>query len=521
MSNMTRRNFIGASGAVASMALATTIHGTARGDSGKIRLGIIGTGARGQQHLREGLWGSKDFEIVAVADPYTPHLKLGMQYGWAANAGMTIVMGERPTPEQMTTLKSFTKPTAHTSHIDMLAMQRLDAVLIATPPHTHAGIVADCLKPGLHVFCETPMTTTIGDARALVVKAQESDLVVQIGHQRRYHPNYNLAASPKHREGKIGRLVQATLYDHQNNDGRVRGLDFPRFSSESEVNGRNELDRQLNWRVYATPDGGPCIHALPASIDTANWFCGVVPTRVFASGGTNYWYDGRDTPDNVTAIFDYTIQKGNTGFRLVDGRNDRQDIHALNRSYSLRCCYSYSLSSAEFGKCEHILGDIATLALSLSETSTRKLEPWVNIESEFSYEEREEIKTRYKILLDGMTAAERSAYEVSRGQSAPPPPEFDRHSARNWSINALGSEESAEVHQFRAFAEHIRNGGTPRANVMVGLAAVIAGESARRSLESGQPVDIDPALMAFDFETPSISEYDTNAAPIPGTTDSM
>jgi len=56
---------------------------------------------------------------------------------------------------------------------------------------------------------------------------------------------------------------------------------------------------------------------------------------------------------------------------------------------------------------------------------------------------------------------------------------------------------------------------------MVGLAAVIAGESARRSLESGQPVDIDPTLMDFDFETPSISLYDTYAAPIPGTTELM
>jgi predicted dehydrogenase len=521
MSDMTRRNFIGASGAAAGMALATTIHGKAHGDSGKIRLGIIGTGARGQQHLREGLWGSKDFEIVAVADPYTPHLKSGMQYGWVANAGMATAIDERPTPAQLTTLKGFTKPTTHLSHLDMLAHQRLDAVLIATPPHAHAAIVTDCLKVGLHVFCETPMATAITDARDLVAKARESGLIVQVGHQRRYHPNYNLAFNPNQREGKIGRLVQVNLYDHQNSDGRNRDFDSLSTRTTSEFKDWEAIEHRLNWRVYARPDSGPCLHALPSSIDTANWCCGVVPTRVFASGGTSYWLDGRDTPDNIIAIFDYTIPRDGEGFRIVDGRSYRQDIHALNRSYALRCVYSYSLINAEFGVCEHIRGDWASVALSITEPSKRTLESWVDVETDFPHNEREEIKERYRKLLEEMTPTELRAYEVSRGKSAPPPPEFDRHSARNWFINALGSEESADVHQFRAFAEHIRNGGTPRANVMVGLAAVIAGESAKRSYETGQPVDIDPALMEFDFETPSISLYDTNAAPILGTTELM
>jgi hypothetical protein len=114
----------------------------------------------------------------------------------------------------------------------------------------------------------------------------------------------------------------------------------------------------------------------------------------------------------------------------------------------------------------------------------------------------------------------RKEFWVTHGASYDPPGVFDGPRS-TVPINALGSEESAEVHQFRAYADHIRNGGTPRANVMVGLAAVIAGESARRSYETGLPVDIDPALMDFDFETPSISLYDTNAAPIPGTTELM
>ncbi len=112
-----------------------------------------------------------------------------------------------------------------------------------------------------------------------------------------------------------------------------------------------------------------------------------------------------------------------------------------------------------------------------------------------------------------MTKEELRQFHITHGRSYDPPgwhdkPEIDED------IYAVGIEESAEVHQFRAFAHHIRHGGTPRANVMVGLAAVIAGASARKSLETGNAVDIDPAWMEFDFETPSITDYDHDVAAI-------
>jgi hypothetical protein len=68
------------------------------------------------------------------------------------------------------------------------------------------------------------------------------------------------------------------------------------------------------------------LHALPASIDTANWFCATLPSRVYTSGGTNYWRDGRDTPDNLSAVFDYVIKKGSAGFTPIDCRSEFQDL---------------------------------------------------------------------------------------------------------------------------------------------------------------------------------------------------
>ena len=40
-------------------------------------------------------------------------------------------------------------------------------------------------------------------------------------------------------------------------------------------------------------------------IDVANWAIGAEPVSVFATGGIDYWKDGRETCDNVEAIYEY------------------------------------------------------------------------------------------------------------------------------------------------------------------------------------------------------------------------
>ena len=135
MRGMTRRNFIGASGSAAGMALAASIHGKAHGDSGKIRLGIIGVGARGQQHLREGLWGSKDFEIVAVADCYRNRCR-GARLAHCANVQETLPPIGQPMEEQVLNLGSIPGVARHLDFREMVSADRLEAVVIATPPHT-------------------------------------------------------------------------------------------------------------------------------------------------------------------------------------------------------------------------------------------------------------------------------------------------------------------------------------------------------------------------------------------------
>jgi predicted dehydrogenase len=67
------------------------------------------------------------------------------------------------------------------------ALRSLDAVVIATPPSTHARLALDALDAGKHVLVEKPLATNLADARAIVDRARERNLVLMVGHTFVYH----------------------------------------------------------------------------------------------------------------------------------------------------------------------------------------------------------------------------------------------------------------------------------------------------------------------------------------------
>ena len=64
----------------------------------------------------------------------------------------------------------------------------LDAVIIATPDFWHAQHTIDCLEAGINVYCEKEMSTTLENAKRMVLTSRETGKLLQIGHQRRSHP---------------------------------------------------------------------------------------------------------------------------------------------------------------------------------------------------------------------------------------------------------------------------------------------------------------------------------------------
>lgn len=88
---------------------------------------------------------------------------------------------------------------------DLLARTDLDAVVIGSPDHWHAIQSIEAVKAGLDVYCEKPMTLTIGEGRAMVNAVRRYGGVFQTGSQQRSSPEFRFACEMV-RSGRIGQL---------------------------------------------------------------------------------------------------------------------------------------------------------------------------------------------------------------------------------------------------------------------------------------------------------------------------
>ena len=68
--------------------------------------------------------------------------------------------------------------------------KELDAVVVATPDHTHAVATVAALKRDLHVYCEKPLTKTVSEARIVTNLAKDRKAITQIGTQIHAGENY-------------------------------------------------------------------------------------------------------------------------------------------------------------------------------------------------------------------------------------------------------------------------------------------------------------------------------------------
>ncbi len=72
-----------------------------------------------------------------------------------------------------------------------LADVNVEAVAVATPPHTHYNLVRKALEAGKHVLVEKPLARTADEAAELIALAEASDLVLMPGHTFLYSPSVN------------------------------------------------------------------------------------------------------------------------------------------------------------------------------------------------------------------------------------------------------------------------------------------------------------------------------------------
>ncbi len=73
---------------------------------------------------------------------------------------------------------------------ESLALDDVEAVILATPTQLHAAQAIQCLEAGKHVMVEIPMADNLADSVALVEAQKKSGLVAMAGHTRRFNPSH-------------------------------------------------------------------------------------------------------------------------------------------------------------------------------------------------------------------------------------------------------------------------------------------------------------------------------------------
>lgn len=90
---------------------------------------------------------------------------------------------------------------------DLLADAAIDAVILCTPHAQHAAQIVEAAEAGKHVFCEKPLTLTRADAVRAVAACRDRNLVLGIGHERRFEPPL-LEVRRLAQTGALGTLLQ-------------------------------------------------------------------------------------------------------------------------------------------------------------------------------------------------------------------------------------------------------------------------------------------------------------------------
>jgi predicted dehydrogenase len=295
---ITRRDFIGTT-AVASAGLLLTSCSQDNAPVEKkksalnaLNVALIGYGAEGGV-LSESLMNimnTGDIRVVALCDIWDYARKKG-QNTYKAN-GFDV--------------------NAYENYEDLLAKEKdLQAVVVATPDFWHAPITNACLKAGFHVYCEKMMSNTIEGARLMVQTMRETGKLLQIGHQRRSNPRY-LFTKNRLLQGAnfCGRLTAAQA---QWNRAVAADLGWPKHSDmppEQLVKyGYADMHQFRNWRWFKGLGGGPLSDLGAHQIDIFNWWFGMAPKSVMASGGLDY-YKNHDWYDNAMVIYEFPLPEG-------------------------------------------------------------------------------------------------------------------------------------------------------------------------------------------------------------------
>lgn len=208
----------------------------------------------------------------------------------------------------------------------MLDRKDIDAVLVATPDHWHAMASIMAMRAGKHVYCEKPLTHSIGEGRAMVDAARKNKVVVQTGSQQRSSKEFILAVDAV-RSGKLGKIISAEVgipycnapaKDKMVPDSEPPAeLDYDLWLGPAPYRPYNVNRVHYNFRFYLDYAGGQAANFGAHHFDIVQWALGMDDSGPIEVSGT-----GTFDPDKrfeVPASYDLTYTYAN-GVKVLFGQ---------------------------------------------------------------------------------------------------------------------------------------------------------------------------------------------------------
>ena len=300
--------------------------------SKKIRIGLIGNGWRGDQLLNSLGYMHPDFtrksengqysntvrkfleleplnvELTGICDTFSIHAQRGME-----TSGNDIRPGG---------MHGKTKPARiFPTYREMIESPDIDAVIIATPDHTHAPIAIAAAKAGKHVYLEKPMTHSIEEAVELRNVIKSTGVVFQLGHENRQQMSFKMAREI-YQNGLLGAVSMVEGHTNRNSpDGAwIRKRKFDHLGTPENINWEEflgsapihefDLQRYFNWQRYSEYGTSIVGNDFSHQYDCLNQVLKLgIPETVVTTGGQYFYHHNGDIPDVMNAIFNYPARK--------------------------------------------------------------------------------------------------------------------------------------------------------------------------------------------------------------------
>jgi predicted dehydrogenase len=257
----------------------------------RVRVACVGVRGQGHSHIQQYA-RMKDVEIAALCDIDQN------------------VLNDRVALVEKLTGK---KPAAFADLRKLLEDKSIDAISIATPNHSHTLQTIWSLQAGKDVYCEKPCSHNMFEARQIVAAAKKYGRVVQHGTNSRSSASI-IEAVQKMRDGLIGDvyLGRGLCFKWRDTIGRTpvspvpAGVDYDLWLGPAQKTEFTRNRFHYNWHWFWDFGNGDIGNQGIHEMDIARWGLGVrYPTRVTALGGHFMFDDDQQTPNTMTALYEF------------------------------------------------------------------------------------------------------------------------------------------------------------------------------------------------------------------------